>query len=127
LQADKALFWIGSKNRYVDEARQSALTAKRHMPDIARFIVTPAHIDVDMGKVYTHHIRLSERLHHGKWFLDSARYYEECFAVLKGLGYERVIALDTDTFLCDHLYDLFDMLRFSRRACSWEGDICKYI
>ena len=94
-------FWLASE-QYVDEARHSAESLKRHMPEVETWLFSPD----DPVDGFDQCVTLSGR--RGPWFADSIRYWVE--AVSHFPDDARVLYMDTDTYVCQPFYDLFDLL-----------------
>jgi len=97
------VFWIAT-DKYIQEAVQSAASLKRHMPDLKRVLCTPAK---NIRRPIFDEILQLETRTNKFWYLDSVGYFNE---VLHGLKAERLLYLDTDTYVCDDLSDLFILL-----------------
>jgi hypothetical protein len=79
------------------------------MPEITRVLVTPddySGVNVD-GYEEIIHVDLANT---GYWFLDSLYYLEYATHVLKAHGYDRALFLDADTYICEPVYELYDLL-----------------
>lgn len=101
----RAVFWILSGNRYIDEARISAQSVREAMPDLYRVLLTPDK-GIERGREFERMIQLPMREHDDNWFLDSLRY------LLMGLDMlpEHLLWLDSDTYACMQFGEMFDVL-----------------
>ncbi|RLC88765.1 MAG: hypothetical protein DRJ03_01565 [Chloroflexi bacterium] len=108
-QHSKAAIWITT---YHDEAAVSAASFRRHNPGIRTYLFTPdfppsqSWFDAN-HKQFDEVVRLPEREHPDNWFLDSTRYFS---LVLNFIDVEQILYLDSDTYICDNITDLFSML-----------------
>ena len=97
----EALLWVACGDKYVAEARVSAVYARRAMPDIARVLVTNKGVH---DGVFTRVVVSPRKL--DPWYLDSTRYHN----LALDLPYDRISALDSDAYIVHPVYDLFEML-----------------
>lgn len=108
-------FWIATDN-YIEEAARSAASLKRHMPNLKRILCTP---NKNVKRPIFDEILQLEQRKHEFWYLDSARYFNH---VLHEIEARRLLYLDTDTFVCDDLSDIFVLLdRFDFVAAHAPG------
>ena len=103
-------FWLASE-AYIWEARRSAESLKRHMPDVETWLFSPDPVADDRDGTdpvvgFDRSVVLSER--QGLWFSDSIRYWVEAMGHFPDDA--QVLYLDTDTHVCGPFYDLFDLL-----------------
>jgi hypothetical protein len=104
------IIYVATGQKYVEEALISARSAKRHMPDVPISLYT----DVEGGGIY------------GAGVVDSvirvAEVDHSCRDKIRPLlstPYEKTLFLDTDTFFCEPVYDVFDLLdRFDIAVCA---------
>lgn len=96
-------FWIASGNRYAEEARKSMESLKRHMPDLHCCLCTTEKVS---HKAFDSVMKLDKR-EHRYWYLDSVRYFNQ---VLRETEAKRLLYLDTDTYVCEDILDLFALL-----------------
>jgi hypothetical protein len=97
----RGIVYIATGQKYVEEAAVSARSAKEHMPDIPITLYS----DVDTAAsgpaaYFDNVVRIS-------------RVYHSCRDKIEPLidsPYGRTLFLDTDTYLCAPVYDVFDML-----------------
>lgn len=73
------------------------------MPNLRRVLCTP---DNAAKEGFDEVLRLSPRRYQ-YWYQDSVHYFNDA---LVRLGAKRLLYLDTDTYVCDNLSDLFEML-----------------
>ena len=104
-------YYIADKQRYITEARRSAKSLRACMPDVDTILFTPLKEIVNRGyEEFTHVIVLPER-EHEFWFLDHTRYMGIALDKLWHIGYNKTIFLDTDTYIVEPVYELYEMLR----------------
>ncbi len=98
----KAIIWIASGQRYIDEAIVSARSALYHNPNIPRILYT------DKLGVYPNFTDVAMLLprQYDLWFLDCTYHLRSIFDSLPN----KVLLLDTDTYVCDDLTDYFTIL-----------------
>lgn len=100
---------------YIREARVSANSLHYHMPSMARFLFTPDP-DVQAGMEFDAVIPLPPR-DSALWYLDCTRYLGCALDWLNANGFEKVLYLDSDTFVLYQFWELFDILdRFDLAA-----------
>lgn len=100
----KSVVWIASGEKYINEVIISALSVKKHNPELSRVLCTP-NKNVRFVKPFTEIITLPER-QYDLWFLDCTSYMLDIFDSTS----EQVLLLDTDTYVCDDLSDFFTAL-----------------
>lgn len=100
----RAVFWILSGDRYIDEARVSARSVKEAMPDLYRILLTPD-AGVDRGHAFERVVQLPERKH-DSWFLESVRYLRLGLDILPN----HLLWLDSDVYACMQFGEMFDLL-----------------
>ncbi len=106
---NKAIIWIASGKKYINEAIISAKSAMKHNPDITRILCTPSSNEIDKPFVddpFSSIMLLPER-QHDLWFLDCTSYLLD---VIGKIPADKVLLLDTDTYVCDDLSDYFTIL-----------------
>jgi hypothetical protein len=88
---------------YVDEVHRSAQSVQRHMPDLALTLYTNVPTDQIDSDLFDRvaPIPESDELIHPK---------EAKVCALAHTPYEQTLFLDTDTYLCDRVDELFDLL-----------------
>ena len=96
-------FWIASKNQFVQEAARSADSLRRHT-DARCILFTPD--DVATVGAFDEVRRLPTRRSEF-WFVDVVRYFG---LAVEGIRDERQLYLDTDTYVCGDVSDLFKIL-----------------
>lgn len=84
------VIWIVYGERYYQEAQRSAASVQKHMPDV------------------TTHIFLVGERKHSEWYYDQIRTLCEVLEQLPDGA--KVLWLDSDTYLCEPVDDLFEML-----------------
>jgi hypothetical protein len=88
---------------YVDEVHRSAQSVQRHMPDLALTLYTNVSTDQIDGDLFDRVAPIPEaaKLIHPK---------EAKVCALTHTPYEQTLFLDSDTYLCDRVDELFDLL-----------------
>lgn len=100
-----AAVWITSGTDYADDAAYSATSLQREMPDMDRVLVT----DTDhCPDIFTHYYQVPARQHPDLWYLDSCRWHN--LILPKLVAYERLVFLDTDTYIAHPFHDLLEVL-----------------
>lgn len=94
----RGVIYIATGRRHLDEMLVSARSLRRHMPDLPIVLFTDQR-DLP-GGVFSE-IRPVENPRHS--FIDK-------IAPLRGTPFERTVFLDTDTFVCAPIPDLFEIL-----------------
>ena len=102
------VFVVGGQS-YCEDAVVSAESYKRNNPDIQCIIATDHRGDV--SSVFDYKIQLGSRRYPDMWYLDSCRYYNETFDIMKD-DYDALCFVDSDTY-CDAPLD--DMFRLMER------------
>lgn len=94
---DKGIIYVASGDRYVEEAIVSARSVKKVMPDISVHLHTDQAIQMDCFDEVT--------------ILTDCRYncYDKVPPLL-GSPFQKTLFLDTDTYVCDSVYEVFDLL-----------------
>ena len=97
-------FWIADGQNYIEEAAASALSLAAHMPDVGRILFTPSqnYSSDAFTEVRNLPARRSEF-----WFVDAVQYMG---LAVNGIRDEQLLYLDTDTYICGDLSDLFETL-----------------
>ena len=101
---------MATGKKFVDEATLSAASVKKHMPDvpITMFTDIPEYLSSVSGVIDT--------------VFPLSEVTNSCRDKIKPLiesPYEKTLFLDTDTFVCESVYDVFDMLdRFDIALCQ---------
>lgn len=122
--SDTGAFWVASGQRYIKEARRSAHRFSEVMPDIPRWLITPKQAETG---VFDGVMVVKDR-ESDLWYLDSVRYFNAAL----GLPFDKLLYLDTDTFIIDPIYDFIELLdRFDlvgthapgRRTCPGNGKL----
>ncbi len=101
-----AFIWVVDGKRYRDEAVASALSAERHMPDVDRILVTSD--GSLMHNAFTG-ILVAPPREHKEWYLDSVMYFGHAY---RNLPYQQMLFMDTDTYFCASVMDLFELLYY---------------
>ncbi len=95
---EKGVLYIATGRRHLEEMLVSARSVRRHMPEIPIVVYTDQ-ADLPPG-VFDEIRRLDDPRHS---FIDK-------IAPLCETPFERTIFLDTDTFVCSPVFDLFEIL-----------------
>jgi len=98
-------FWIASQ-KYLGEARQSAKSVRKYHPDAELTLFTDH--DRKIGDDDFTHVYRLEKSDLEPWFLRSVFYMN--IALMDYSNFEKTVYLDTDTYVCGPLDDIFDML-----------------
>lgn len=116
-KASRGIVYVATGRKFVDEVLLSAKSAKNHMPDI------PVCLFTDVREI-------ANNLPAG---IDTACLLEEvtrsCRDKIRPLAdspYERTLFLDTDTYICAPLYDVFFLLDRFDMALAHAPDRCQY-
>lgn len=104
-----AVFWIASGEKYIEEARVSALSMQRQMPDIERVLFTPNPVESINAKGFSVIYKVPDRTS-DYWLLDNTRYMLIALPTLQDWGHQYAFNLDTDTYVCAPFYDLIVLL-----------------
>lgn len=103
----KAIIWIASGEKYVQEAIVSAKSVKRHNPDIPMVLCQPQSDKMIYAQIYFDEFILLAKHQYDLWFLDCTKYLRDVF---DRLAYDQILLFDTDTYICDDLADYFTIL-----------------
>jgi hypothetical protein len=106
---NKSLILYSVNNqKYLKEAVISAESAKQHMPDVDLGLLTYSqHSD----PIFDFHVR--DTIHSTRnWFFDQVYLVSLNLPKLYSSGYTKIIWMDSDTYFCEPVYELFDMLDF---------------
>ena len=99
--AEKGIVYIATGRKYVDEAVVSARSAKDNMPDIRITLFSDFTGDqVDFGGLFDGVVKI----------IDADGSCRDKIRPLLESPYEKTLFLDTDTYICEPVYDLFEML-----------------
>lgn len=96
----RGIIYIATGKKYVDEAAVSARSAKEHMPDIEITLFSDQGSEVGYEGVFDNMAGIS----------DTDGSCRDKIRPLLDTPYERTLFLDTDTFVCAPVYDIFTML-----------------
>lgn len=96
----RGIIYIATGKKYVDEAAVSARSAKEHMPDIEITLFSDQGSEVGYEGVFDNMAGIS----------DTDGSCRDKIRPLLDTPYERTLFLDTDTFVCAPVYDIFKML-----------------
>ena len=96
----RGIIYIATGKKYVDEAVVSARSAKEHMPDIEITLFSDQASEVGYEGVFDSIAGIS----------DTDGSCRDKIRPLLDTPYERTLFLDTDTFICAPVYDIFKML-----------------
>ena len=98
MSSEKGVLYVATGDRYFAEVRQSALSVKRHMPGIPILLYTdkPEAFGAPFDEIRK---------------IEAPRYFfVDKVQPLKDAPFEKTLFLDTDTFVCGDVSDLFDLL-----------------
>lgn len=118
---DTAFFWIASGGKYAREAVASAQSAKRNMPDVLAFVGCPDGIGYNEETMLRRTFDGVYRLQaggHKRWFLDHNKYMRDMLHRLYDAGIKYAIYMDTDTYVCYPVYELFGLVK---NRCIFAG------
>lgn len=121
---NRAFFWIVSKKKFIKEAKRSAVTCRKHMPDIDRVIFTG---NVNQPYKEFDNVYKLPPLKYKLWFLKNVHYVNYAFAKFE--QYDKLIFLDSDTYMLHPVYDIFKALdRYDLVAAHAPGRaVCKVV
>ncbi len=97
VQKIRGVVYIATGKKYVDEALVSAASLKRHMPNLPVTLFTNELVDSDL---FDNIIKIDNPKFGSE---DKVRYINES-------SYDYTLFLDTDTYICDDISELFDLL-----------------
>lgn len=113
----RGIIYIATGRKYIEEALISAQSAKFHMPDVPIALFSDLGTDeIAAAGVIDEIFELSEVDHSCR---DKIR-------PLLATPFEKTLFLDTDTFLCEPVYDVFDLLDRFDIALSQAPDRYQY-
>lgn len=97
--ATRAIVYISVGNDFIKETRRSIESVNGQFPVV---VCTnhPGDFDCDTFKLPDRQYKY--------WFLDRCNYFN---LILNELPYEQILFLDSDTYICDDLTDIFDVLK----------------
>jgi len=102
------LIYIATGQKWLDEALISAASAKQHMPDLPITLFTDLHVSSsvvdDIVKIENPAYGLRDKV-----------------TFMKQSPYERTLFLDTDTYICADILEVFDLLDRFEVAAVHEG------
>lgn len=107
---NRAIFWIATEDKYIQEAQQSALSVRECMPDIMRILLYPS-LEQSGPEIGVHNFGMlfygPERKHEF-YYQDFVNYLN---IVLDWLSdFDQLLYLDTDTYMAHSCYEIFDLL-----------------
>lgn len=101
---ERGVIYVATGQRYVDEARVSAASLKNHHPDLPVTLFTEHPVDNPLFD----HVEIINSCGNG---------LRDRTLCLMQSPYEQTLFLDSDTYICDDISDLFDLLdRFDMAA-----------
>ena len=113
----RGVIYVATGSRHVGEALRSARSVRRQMPDI------PITLFCDIAELSA---APPDPLFSVVVLRDVHRSCRDKIAPLAMTPYRKTIFLDSDTFVCAHLYDLFEMLEHYDIALAHAPDRCQY-
>lgn len=109
----RAFFWVAWGGQHLEEAYVSRESVKRVMPDIPCFLYTRKKEQIrGCGEGLFDDVlapSFSGRLKHAHPMLHGLRFRVDAVNQL-GPDFDKLFFLDTDTYLCKPVYELFEML-----------------
>ena len=95
---------MAAGEQYIDEAKISAKSANKHMPDVETAIATPdTEMDLSVFDKVIKHEAQTETIHGREWLMNST--------IPPGLSpFDKTLYLDSDTYICTDVSELFDLL-----------------
>ena len=102
----RAFFWITSGGRFADEASFSAHQVAKHMPDIPRI-----HFTTNVNFLDERFVTFTMAKKYDVWYLQSTWMMTEALKIMQDKGYRSVVYMDTDTYMIEPVYELFDLPR----------------
>jgi len=106
---DKAIYYIAHGDQYIREASVSAYSALSHMGDI-RTVMFTVNRQAALNTGAFSDVIVIETPQNKRWFLDFTRFMADSVKVLRRLGYSKAIYVDTDTYFCSSVHDVFEIL-----------------
>ena len=113
----KGIVYVATGMRFVEEALLSIRSVKRHMPDV------PVTLFTDRSKLQDSPPQGVDTVILIHDVVNSCR---DKIKPLVQTPYEKTLFLDTDTYLCAPVYDIFDMLDRFDIALAQAPDRCQY-
>ena len=110
---NRAIFYIANNGYNIELARKSAESVARWCPDVAiyLYLVNAGDIAVLDGFDFVMPLNLdSEDIQYGGWFYTQNQAMPKILESLQSRGITRAIYLDCDTFVCDKIDDLWEIL-----------------
>jgi len=113
----RGIIYIATGRKYVDEALISARSAKTHMPDV------PIALFSDLSAAEVDAADTVDSI----FELDAVDYScRDKIQPLLATPFEKTLFLDTDTFVCEPVYDVFDIMDRFDIALSQAPDRYQY-
>ena len=97
IKIKKGVIYIATGEKYIQEALNSATSLKKHMPDISITLFCDKKID---SELFDNIIEIKNPEY---GFIDKIKYIGKS-------SYDYTLFLDTDTYICDDISELFDLL-----------------
>jgi hypothetical protein len=101
-----AIFWIATES-HIHEAKQSAQSVARQMPDVDRILFTDSSIESDL---FTGYCFLPTQKPHSLWYLNFVSFMNDAIRLLD--KYTKLLYLDTDTYMVHPVPEIFDLLDY---------------
>ena len=93
----QGVLYISTSEPYVEECVNSALSVKKHMPDISTALISDVR---PPNNVFTHYSPIDDPKF---GFYDRVK-------LIKNTPFDRTLFLDSDTYVCGDLSEVFDLL-----------------
>lgn len=101
-----AVFYIADQQRYVNEAMISSASVTEKNEEVDTILFTP--LDV-LPKTFTQVIRVAPRFS-DIFYYDHAVWMTVAVTTLRDMGYERAVFMDCDTYVCENINHVLNML-----------------
>ena len=113
----RGVVYVATGKKFVDEALISIASVKTHMPDI------PVTLFTDLEEYITSRPDGVESV---RLLPEVTRSCRDKINPLSNSPYEKTLFLDTDTYLCEPVYDIFEMLNRFDIALAQAPDRYQY-
>lgn len=114
----RGVIYVATGKKFVEEALISVESVKKHMPDI------PVSLFTDLSELVSSPPEGVDSVYPLE---NASRSCRDKIKPLADSPYERTLFLDTDTYLCTPVYDLFEMLDRFEIALAQAPDRYQYI
>jgi len=113
----RGVIYVATGRKFVDEALISICSVKKHMPDLSISLFTDRRELVLSPPVGIDSVFLLQ---------DVTRSCRDKIKPLADSPYDKTLFLDSDTYLCEPVYELFEMLDRFDIALAQAPDRCQY-